>query len=642
MSWIPVILLAIAKLEGPHPIGHRARWAGVLAIAVGMNILAGEPRAIDTMVIVAVLFFAWSALRRGPHLGRFVLSVVLAAGVAVLIGAVQWVPGSMAVATSQRAVNSYALYGFGSLTPSWASLLLAPGLLGGSGSFGTTAWFAPNNLPEVMGYIGLVPVVGAAGLLGTLRRRGPLPEWLIWQIMAVVGFVLAIGTYTPLGVVLTHVPLFGDQRLQSRNIAVTDFALAVLLAYWLDHLLEHGAGARVRSAGRRVVGHGSKFALIPVVFAVVLGVAALASPATVAQSLGVAANQTGNAARQRPVIAAGLVIALLAGVLVLRLPTLTRSRLPWLVGGLMALDIVVFNLVSVWTIDPAAATPSPFPEGTAAVPLPTPPDLGRDGRFALFDPNLVDWGTIQRLGQPDLNVLDGRFSVQGYSSIVDANYTIVTGSHGASGEGTDTLTPAALNNGVLDELDTTTLVTAPIYLIVPVAPGTAPVPPNPPSIVPGSSTPAGGTRHLATRERANWVFGQELDVSSITVQWVSGTPDASTNFHVSLEQPGGRFASAAATMTRGPHSVMTIHLRRPAAAIGLRVEPSAAGTLGSPVIETTTAARSRPSARCRTRCRRAAGRSPATSVSSRSSPIPTPAPRSPCSPPTGSPSVAHG
>ena len=52
--------------------------------------------------------------------------------------------------------------------------------------------------------------------------------------MALAGVVLALGGNTPLGRVLVHLPLFGDQRLQSRNILVADLALAVLLAYWAD------------------------------------------------------------------------------------------------------------------------------------------------------------------------------------------------------------------------------------------------------------------------------------------------------------------------------------------------------------------------------------------------------------------------
>ena len=47
--------------------------------------------------------------------------------------------------------------------------------------------------------------------------------------------MLALGGNTPLGSLLFRIPLFGDQRLQSRNVLVLDLALAVLLAYWADH-----------------------------------------------------------------------------------------------------------------------------------------------------------------------------------------------------------------------------------------------------------------------------------------------------------------------------------------------------------------------------------------------------------------------
>ena len=90
--------------------------------------------------------------------------------------------------------------------------------------------------------MGLLPLVGAFALLGTFRRRRGVPDWLVWHIVAVVGIVLALGSFTPLGHILSAIPLFGGQRLQSRNIAVTDFALAVLLAYWVDDILRRRTG----------------------------------------------------------------------------------------------------------------------------------------------------------------------------------------------------------------------------------------------------------------------------------------------------------------------------------------------------------------------------------------------------------------
>src|ERR1700760_4848011 len=132
------------------------------------------------------------------------------------------------------------LFSSGSLPSRWLLLTLVPDLLGGSGSLGQPSFFGTYNLTEITSYIGILPLVAAFALLARAWvTRGPdgrrrVPEWLIWHVQAVVGIVLALGGNSPLGTVLHDLPLFGSQRLQSRNILVLDLALAVLLAYWLD------------------------------------------------------------------------------------------------------------------------------------------------------------------------------------------------------------------------------------------------------------------------------------------------------------------------------------------------------------------------------------------------------------------------
>ena len=150
------------------------------------------------------------------------------------LGAVQWLPGLATIASSQRGADSMALYSSGSLPVRWVLLTLVPDLLGGSGSLGQPSFFGFYNLTEVTSYVGILPLVAAFALLGRLRWRSRPPDWLVWHIMALAGVALALGGNTPLGNVLYHLPLFGDQRLQSRNILVLDLALAVLLAYWAD------------------------------------------------------------------------------------------------------------------------------------------------------------------------------------------------------------------------------------------------------------------------------------------------------------------------------------------------------------------------------------------------------------------------
>ena len=75
------------------------------------------------------------------------------------------------------------------------------------------------------------------------------------------------------------------------------------------------------------------------------------------------------------------------------------------------------------------------------------------------------------LGAPDLNVITRTPSVQGYSSLVSGFYASATGSHRATGDGQDVLDPRAVRTGVLDQLDTSVLLTVPAYLTT--RPGTA-------------------------------------------------------------------------------------------------------------------------------------------------------------------------
>jgi hypothetical protein len=89
--------------------------------------------------------------------------------------------------------------------------------------------------------------------------------------------------------------------------------------------------------------------------------------------------------------------------------------------------------------------------------------LGYPGRFAIYDPDLLDTGDLSALQPPDLNSITGTASVQGYTSIVDGRYAEVTGSHQATGDGQNTMSPAAIGDGTLDSLDTTILLTLPQY-----------------------------------------------------------------------------------------------------------------------------------------------------------------------------------
>ena len=204
MSWVPLQLLAVLRLCSPRSVASRLRWTAVLGGVFGLTILAGEPRAIDDASVVVILYAAWQTARLGRRWGPAAGSVAGGVALGVCLGAVQWLPGLAAIGTSQRAVSSAALFDSGSLPHKWLLLMLVPDLLGGSGSFSQPAYFAHYNLAEVTGYVGILPLVAAFVLLGRVRRRPRLPEWLIWHIIALAGLILALGGNTPAGQLLVH------------------------------------------------------------------------------------------------------------------------------------------------------------------------------------------------------------------------------------------------------------------------------------------------------------------------------------------------------------------------------------------------------------------------------------------------------
>jgi hypothetical protein len=534
MSWVPAGLLAVLRLTQEHGTGSRLRWTGVLAGAIGLTILAGEPRAVDDAGVIVVIYAAWQIARLGRRCVPAAISVAAGLALGTCLGAVQWLPGLATVATSQRAANSMALFNSGSLPGKWLLLILVPDLMGGSGSLGQPSFFASYNLAEITSYVGILPLVAAIVLLGRIRLRPRLPEWVVWHVIALAGVVLAMGGKTALAHLLVHLPLVGNQRLQSRNILVADLALAVLLAYWADRPLGERSRRRLGARGPRRLDLETVLALLPPLAMIAVVAAGLTWGAGFLRWLGVNLDATGVDGTLKPwlvpyaLIGAGAVALVIFGR---HLPPRRRSR--WL-AGFVVTDLVVFTILAVVAIpapggsaSEAAGHAAPAAAARTSAPRPIAA-LGYPGRFAIYDPDEIDAPELPVLGSPDLNAMNATPSIQGYSSLVDGFYASATGSHQVLGEGQDELAPRAVADGVLNQLDTSVLLTVPAYLITP-AGGSRP-----------SAGPAGsGQRDIAAHAQATWYLATPLKVSRLEVPDPDARQDAAQGTRIGLVTSGG-------------------------------------------------------------------------------------------------------
>lgn len=539
MAWVPWLLLAVVRLAGAVLQGRGSPWPWValLAATVGLAVLTGEPRAMVEVEVVGTLAVLWLVVRPyadRPGAGRRLLLAglsLLGAAWGAAIGAVQAVVGWGFIDASQRASESYQFFGTGSLRPAWTALLLVPDLFGGDGVLHQPTYFMSYNLAEVTGYVGLVPLVAVAGLL--VGRRGR--EWVPWLALAAIGLVLAWGSFTPLGHLLVHVPLLGRTRLQSRNLGITDLALAVLLGLWAERAL----GTHPEEAGlaprRRWV------AAAPALAAAALCAVALAVPAALEGAFGAVPSAVGLGRYLAPWFVAQLVVAAAVVGLVLgwrRLGPAARRR--WLTV-VVVVDVGLFAASASTGLSNGHVDLEPSRATAVAV-------LGATGRFAIDDPAQVD-NVLDRVGQPDLNVVTGLPSVQGYGSILSGRYGQATGTHTL-----DRLDPCALADGTFYQLRLASM------LVVPTA------------VAPPAGTPPPATCPGAPARRTAFSLGRVVRVASARLVGAAAAP------RLGLLRPGGATTWPSQRATPAPGGAWTVTLAAPVAAVGLVVSTPVAGT----------------------------------------------------------------
>jgi hypothetical protein len=132
----------------------------------------------------------------------------------------------------------------------------------------------------------------------------------------------------------------------------------------------------------------------------------------------------------------------------------------------------------------------------------------------------------------------------------------VTGSHLATGDGQDVLSPSAVGAGVLDQLSTTSLLTVPGYLIIR-ASGAWPAP-----------GPAGtGQRNVAAGHQGTWYFGTTLEVSRLEVPDTDARQDAAAGAQLGLITPDG--ATQWFRTRPASASLLAISLPQPVASVAM-------------------------------------------------------------------------
>ncbi|HXR67259.1 MAG TPA: hypothetical protein VN712_01350, partial [Dermatophilaceae bacterium] len=443
---IPWMLLAVHHIVRDG----RWRWTIVLGVAYATVILGGAPEA---MLDEALLVLAYAVMSAGLSWERWwrVLSrCATGAALALSLAAIQWLPGLDAIRNSQRGFGFNAAAG--SYPTPFSIFALVPYLDGGYGHLGEMGFFSQYNLPEVEIYLGLLPLIAIVTLLHPRWPSKIAPrDRLTWYAVGTFGYLLALGANTPLEHVFNRIPIYGHQRLQSRNMVIVATAVCVLFAGWLDRTDAPPVDARWRRYDR-IIG------LVPLALVAALVVWALTATGSLVHIFAGhwASPGVTDTVREATIIA--LAFAVGAAAIVWLRPRLSTRHWAVAASAFVAVDLGLMAFTSQLLESP----PNDVVSGTTPVQQLMSSRLAPGGRFINYDPQAYASFPGSPQGVPDLNIIPGMPSVSGYASIVNGNYESVTHTH----EQYD-LDIGQLGSGTLDRLNLQQIVTVPEYFLVP-------------------------------------------------------------------------------------------------------------------------------------------------------------------------------
>jgi hypothetical protein len=238
-STLPLVLLCALRVA----TDGRLLDVAALALAFGVLCLAGEP---STLLAAPALLAA--LLWRRPRRRWGALLAGLALGAA--LGAAAMVPGARHASRTIRADGlDAARAAVWSLPAVRALELVTPNLLGRVDQADEEHYWGSRLYPRMQFpllislYPGLLTTV-LAGAAFCVRRRGRRATLLPWLVLAVVGFLLALGGHLPLWGMVRRVPLLSGVRYPEKLALLVCLPLVVAAAHGFDQLAGGPPAAR--------------------------------------------------------------------------------------------------------------------------------------------------------------------------------------------------------------------------------------------------------------------------------------------------------------------------------------------------------------------------------------------------------------
>jgi len=231
-AWIPLIIWSLEELRRKLSVG----WMVAGSLGIALSFLAGHSQIFVygmLLIVPYALTMGWSA-----PVGRWRYYLIAASFGILGVGmaAIQIAPTIELVGLSSRVGYSFADFTVYALPPRQVLMIFLPYAFGGFVESGVTPYFGEENLTELMGYVGLLPLALAGVAVFKWKAKSLR---IFWLCAGALSILLAMGSATPLARLIYQLPVLSQFRAPGRHVIEFTFAVSVLSGLGIATLLQH-------------------------------------------------------------------------------------------------------------------------------------------------------------------------------------------------------------------------------------------------------------------------------------------------------------------------------------------------------------------------------------------------------------------
>ena len=224
--WMPLIIWALEELR----YKTTKKWIFILMFAISMSILSGHLQIFTYTICLASIYAMYMGIDSNVGYKKYYLIVTIVFLFSIAINLFQLYPTFELAQHGFRKELTFEEFNRYILPPIQTFMLFFPHLFGNVFyPFEKSEYFGQWNLPELMGYVGIITLILSIFTVICGFRSNKYIKF--WSFIAVLSLLLVFGNNIPiLSNISFQIPIINKFRVLARHFLEFNFSIAVLTA----------------------------------------------------------------------------------------------------------------------------------------------------------------------------------------------------------------------------------------------------------------------------------------------------------------------------------------------------------------------------------------------------------------------------